>query len=147
MAKGKKTEKEMEIKEFVSKPESGKNNMKQKAARAKHSYMKKNLQVSVLNCFKNKVFLSSAGYAILAVAVILLGILVLKLPVVAVCSIVLVETLLAVCLHNIPVWLHVLVAVAQLLCGGYFDKTIFMVLSACLYVAAILVLKVIRQSE
>ena len=125
MAKGKKTEKEMEIKEFVSKPESGKNNMKQKAARAKHSYMKKNLQTSVQNCLKNKVFLSSAGYAILAVAVILLGILVLKLP----------------------VWLHVLVVVAQLLCGGYFDKTIFMVLSACLYVAAILVLKVIRQSE
>lgn len=147
MAKGKKTEKEMEIKEFVSKPESGKNNMKQKAARAKHAYMKKNLQASVQNCFKNRVFLSSAGYAVLAVAVILLGILVLKLPVVAVCCIVLIETLLAVCLHNIQVWLHVLVVVAQLLCGGYFDKIIFIVLSACLYVAAILVLKVIRQSE
>lgn len=147
MAQGKKKEKEIEIKEFVSKPDTGKTNMKQKAAQAKHSYMKKNMHTALQNCLKDKTVLVSAGYAVLAVAVILISILVLKLPVVAVCCIVLIETLLAVCLHNLPIWLHVLVVAAQLLCGGLFHRVVFMVLAACLYVAAILTLKVIRQSR
>ena len=146
MAEEKQTEKEIEVKEFISKPAGG-TNMKQKAARAKHSYMKKSMQVSLKRLIKDKAVLASSGYAVLAVIVILVSIFALKLPVVAVCSIVLIVTLLAVCLHNLPVWLHVLVVVAELLCGGYFDKILLMVLTACMYVAAILVLKVIRQNR
>ena len=147
MAQEKQTEKEIEVKEFISKPAGGTKHIKQKAARAKHSYRKKSMQISLERLMKDKTVLASVAYAVLAVGVILVSILALKLPVVAVCSIVLVETLLAVCLHNLPVWLHVLVVVAELLCGGYFDKILLMVFTACLYVAAILVLKVIRQNR
>ena len=45
MAQEKQTEKEIEVKEFISKPAGGTNHIKQKAARAKHSYRKKSMQI------------------------------------------------------------------------------------------------------
>ena len=84
MAQEKQTEKEIEVKEFISQPAGGTKHIKQKAARAKHSYRKKSMQISLERLMKDKTVLASVAYAVLAVGVILVSILALKLPVVAV---------------------------------------------------------------
>lgn len=80
------------------------------------------------------------GVILAALAVILIGILILDLPVVPVCIVVLIEAGLAVCLNEVPIWLHVLVIAAQIAVGVLCGNLIFLALAAALYFIAILVL-------
>ena len=89
---------------------------------------------------ENKKMLMLFGGIVAALAVILIGILVLDLPVVPVCVVVLIEAGLAVCFNNVPIWLHVLVMAAQIALGVLCGNLVFMVLAAVLYLIAILVL-------
>lgn len=86
-------------------------------------------------------------YALLSVIVILISILALDLPVVSVCLIVIIETLLAACLHKIQLWLHGSVVIAQIICGVMFAQTIFILLSVLLYIAAIIALRFILTDD
>lgn len=61
---------------------------------------------------ENKQHIALFGLIIAALAVILIGILVWKLPVVPVCIFVLLEAVLAVCLQNLPVWMHGAILIA-----------------------------------
>ena len=142
---GKATERDAVVKEFVSK--GNRTDLKKKAAKAKHAYVKKSIQFSVAEFLAKKSFLALAVYALAVIAVILLSVFVCKIPVVALCFIVVIETMLAACLHDLPVWLHVVVVAAQLVCGIIFDKALFMLIEAALYLAAIFVLKVVRQEK
>lgn len=142
---GKTAEKEAVVKEFVSKGNNTK--LKKKAAKARHAYTKKSVQFSVKELIADKSLLALIAYAAAVIAVILLGTLVCRVPVVAVCSIVVIETLLAACLHNLPIWLHVVVIAAEILSGIIFERALFMVIEAVLYLAAIFALKVIRQGK
>lgn len=89
---------------------------------------------------ENREMLLLFGVIVAALAVILIGILVLELPVVPVCVVVLIEVGLAVCLNNVPIWLHVLVMAAQIAVGALCGNLIFLLLAAVLYLFAILVL-------
>ena len=142
---GKTAEKEAVVKEFVSKGNNTK--LKKKAAKAKHAYAKKSIQFSGKELVRDKSLWALAAYAAAVIAVILLGTLVCRVPVVAVCSIVVIETLLAACLHNLPIWLHAVVIAAEILSGVIFERALFMGIEAVLYLAAIFALKVIRQEK
>lgn len=137
------SENETEVKEFVSR--DAHTNLKKKAARARQSYTKKSAQSALHKFASNKPLLALLAYAAAAAAAIVLSVLVCRIPVVAVCFIAIIETMLAACLHNLPVWLHVLVAAAELLCGVLFKKVLFMFIQTVLYVAAIAALRVFRQ--
>ena len=50
------------------------------------------------------------------------------------------EVLLAVCLHRIPVWIHGLIVIGQIAAGMAFSYLPFMILMVIEYIAAILVL-------
>lgn len=76
-------------------------------------------------------------FGVIAVIVILLGIMVCELPVVAVCTIVVIETAMAMCLHNLPIWVHALVIIAELIAGVLCGQMLFIVLAAVIYGAAI----------
>lgn len=91
---------------------------------------------------ENKQQLALFGIIAAALVVILIGILVWKLPVVAVCIFVLLEAGLAVCLQNLPVWLHGAVLIAQLIMGLIFGNGLFLMVCAVFYVMSILVLSV-----
>lgn len=142
---GNATEKETVVKEFVSK--GNRTDLKKKAAKARHAYAKKSIQFSVSEFLAKKSFWALAVYALTVIAVILIAVLVCEIPVVAVCSIVVIETLLAACLHDLPVWLHAVVIAAELACGIIFERSLFMILEAALYLAAIIVLKIVRQEK
>lgn len=79
-------------------------------------------------------------FVVMAVAMILVGFLACKVPLVAVCSIVILEALLAALLNKIPIWVHGILVIAQIVAGIIFGKVIFMILMAVVYVAAVLML-------
>lgn len=93
----------------------------------------------------NKSMLLLFAVIVAAIAVILVSVLVLKIPAVAVCVIVLLEIGMALCLHDVPVWLHGLVVIAQITAGVLCENTVFMVLCAVIYLFGILTLRFIRD--
>ena len=80
------------------------------------------------------------AFVVVALAMILISILALHLPVVAVCTIVILEALLAACLNRIPIWVHGLIVIAEIVAGIVFGKIVFMVLMAVVYVTAVTLL-------
>ena len=81
-----------------------------------------------------------AIFVVVAVAMILVSFLVLHIPLVAVCTIVILEGALAALLNRIPIWIHGLIVIAQIVAGILFGKIVFMVLMAVVYVAAVALL-------
>lgn len=79
-----------------------------------------------------------------ALLVILVSILTLQMPALPVCVIVLLEAGLAVCLHDVPIWLHGLVIIAQIAAGAFCGAAVFMALCAAIYAAGIFMLRLIR---
>lgn len=96
-------------------------------------------------CVDNKQALILFAAIIVMLAVILASILMLKMPVVPVCLLVVLEALLAVCLQQVPIWLHGLVAIVQIVTGALCAKLIFAILCAVVYVVAILALQFFRS--
>lgn len=94
---------------------------------------------------ENKSMLILFGVIVAALLVILVSILGFKVPVVPVCVIVLIEAALSVCLHDVPIWLHGLVVIAQIVAGILCGRTIFIALCALIYLIGILALKFIRD--
>lgn len=94
---------------------------------------------------ENKSMLLLFAVIVAAIAVILVSVLVLKIPAVAVCVIVLLEIGMALCLHDVPVWLHGLVVIAQIVAGVLCENTALIVLCAVVYLFGILTLRFIRD--
>ncbi len=94
---------------------------------------------------ENKSMLLLFCAIITVLLVILISMITLQIPAAPVCAIALIEAALAVCLHDVPIWLHLLVIVAQMIAGSLCGVTVFMVLSAAIYVAGILTLRFVRM--
>ena len=54
--------------------------------------------------------------------------------------IVLIQAALAVCMHKVPLWLHVVVIAAELALGIFTKNVVLMILAALLYFAGVVVL-------
>ena len=67
------------------------------------------------------------------------------MPVVPVCLIVLLEAGIACCLHDVPVWLHAIAVIAQIVAGVFAGATVFMVLCVVEYLVGILCLRYVRE--
>lgn len=85
------------------------------------------------------------GVIVAALLVILASIWGLDVPVVPVCIIVLIEAALAVCLHDVPIWLHGLVVIAQIIAGILCSNVIFIALCVVFYLVGILALRFARD--
>ena len=66
---------------------------------------------------ENQSMLMLFAVIVAALAVILTGIIALHMPVVPVCLIVLLETGIACCLHDVPIWLHAIAVIVQIIAG------------------------------
>lgn len=91
---------------------------------------------------ENKKHLAIFGLVTASLLVIIIGIMGWKLPVIGVCMFVLLEAVLAVCLQNLPIWIHGAVLIAQLIIGLLFGNGMFILLCAVYYVVSILVLSI-----
>lgn len=83
-----------------------------------------------------------SAFAVLSLVMILVSYFALSVPIVAVCSFVILETLLCALLNNTPIWVHFAVLVLQAAAGFYFEAVIFIVLMIVIYIAALLLLYV-----
>ncbi len=91
---------------------------------------------------ENKQQLTLFGVIVIALAIILAGILGWKLPAVSVCALVILEAGLAMCLQDIPIWLHGVIVIAQVAIGAIFGKVMFLLVCALFYVVGILALSI-----
>ena len=71
----------------------------------------------------------------------------LHVPVVAMCMLVILETVLAVFLHHAELWLHGVVILAEVIAGILCSKILLVVLCAVVYVAATACLQVSDRGE
>ena len=94
---------------------------------------------------ENRGMLTFFGVLVAALLVILISIIGLDIPAVAVCVIVLIEIAMAFCLHDVPIWLHGLVVIAQLVAGVLCHNLVFIALSAVIYLLGILTLRFVRD--
>ncbi len=136
--------KETEMKEFVSDGVKGTDRGK-KMAEAGRDYTRRTVEFVKKNLFGNQPLSILVLYAVLAAVVILISMIALKVPIVSVCLIVVIEALLAICLHNLPIWLHGAVMILEFVFGIIFGRTVFMILMAFLYLGAILTLQYLRR--
>lgn len=95
----------------------------------------------------DKAYLFLGGYILCAVVTVVLGIAVFHIPVVTAVLALFIEAGMATCLHNLPVWLHGIVLVAELILGIAVSQTIFMVLLVLCYVFAIFCLKYLNEED
>ncbi len=79
------------------------------------------------------------GFALFTVILICINTFALQIPVVAVCSIIILELVLLNLLDGIPVWVHAVVVLAQVALGFYVGKGVFMILNALVYVVGLLI--------
>lgn len=93
----------------------------------------------------NKQMLVLFGVIVAVLLMILGSILGLRMPAVPVCVMVLLEAGMALCLHDVPVWLHGVVLLAQALVGALAGKLVFMILCAAMYLVFILSLRFWRS--
>ncbi len=128
------------------KTEDSKKNMKKKINSAKKNYAKKNSQFTIAELKENSALIMLCVFVVFAVLEIVLGILVWKMPVVSVCIVVLIEAGLAACLHNLPVWLHGIVAAAEIVVGIISGKVIFMLIGILCY-GALFALKFQKENN
>ena len=94
---------------------------------------------------ENRPYLILFGVIVAALLVILVSILSLHLPVVSVCLILLIEAGMAVCLQQVPIWLHGIVVIAEVVLGIITGKWIFMLMCVAINVVGILALKFMRN--
>ena len=94
---------------------------------------------------ENQSMLMLFAAIVAALAVILTGIIALHMPVVPVCLIVLLETGIACCLHDVPSWLHAIAVIVQIIAGVLTGATVFMVLCVVEYLVGILCLRYVRD--
>lgn len=94
---------------------------------------------------ENLPLIALCTFGVIAVVIILLGIMLCKLPVIAVCTIVILETAIAMCLHNLPIWLHGLVIIAELIAGVLCGQMLFILFAAIVYIGAIVTLHFMEQ--
>lgn len=139
----------MEIKEFKRKPISQK-------PQKKNAVLKKKSRKSgghtlggwnMREVTENKSLITLCAFVVLAVLTIVLGLLVFHIPAVTVCLVIVIEALLAVCLHNVPLWVHGIVLAAEVALGIYVSLPVFMILAAICYLVAIFVLKFESEKE
>ncbi|MCI8390898.1 MAG: hypothetical protein HFI35_09510 [Roseburia sp.] len=94
---------------------------------------------------ENKGMLVFFGVLVAALLVILISIIGLDIPAVAVCVIAVIEIALAVCLHDVPIWLHGLVVIAQIAAGILCHNIVFIALCVVIYLLGILTLRFVRD--
>lgn len=96
---------------------------------------------------EKKEWIALAGFVIVALAAIILGICIWKVPVVAMCVLVILEVGIAVMLHNAELWFHAVVILIEVIAGVLAARVAPILLCIAVYVAAAAVLRVLDKGE
>lgn len=89
----------------------------------------------------NKRLLALIVFAVLAVVANLIGIFALNVSIVPICSLIIIEAALAVCMHNAELWVHGFLLLAQIIAGILTGNIILMIICAIIYIVALVSLE------
>lgn len=95
----------------------------------------------------SRMVLPIALFALITLAMIVVGIEALKVPVVAMCFLIILEVGLAVMFHHVELWLHGVLVLAEIIAGIVCGKAVLVVLCAVIYVAATIFLQMLDKGE
>ena len=95
----------------------------------------------------NKMMLAVAAFALVTLAMIVIGIMALKVPPVAMCVLIIIEAGIAVMLHHAELWLHGVLVLAEVIVGIAIGKAVLIILCAVVYVAATVFLQMLDKRE
>lgn len=95
----------------------------------------------------NKMMLAVAAFALVTLAMIVIGIMALKVPEVAMCVLIIIEAGIAVMLHHAELWLHGVLVLAEVIVGIAIGKAVLIILCAVVYVAATVFLQMLDKRE
>lgn len=93
---------------------------------------------------KNKTIISIAAFAIVAVAMLVVSVLVAECPVAAACVLLVIEVAIAALLHNVELWFHGVFVIVELIAGLITGKILLVALFLVVYLAATLALRFIK---
>lgn len=96
---------------------------------------------------EKKSLITLSAFVLVAAIVIVLGICVLKVPVVPLCSLVILETGIAVMLHHAELWIHAVVIIIEVIAGAVSGTLVLAVLCALVYAAGTAVLISLDKSD
>lgn len=102
---------------------------------------------NVISSIRRKPMIPLVIFLVAAVILIIISTAALSIPIVPVCTIVILEALLAALLRRIPLWIHGLVAIAEIVVGVLCAKAVFMILMTIVYVLAVALLFVWSTEE
>ncbi len=85
---------------------------------------------------ENKVAVALAAFCVAALAIILIGIFAVKVPVVAMCVLVILEAGIAVMMHKAELWIHGVMVLVQIIVGIIAGRTVVIILCVLVYAAA-----------
>ena len=85
-------------------------------------------------------FIALAAYLVALVVIFIVSFKVIGIPIAAVGIFVVLEAALAALLAKIPLWVHGLFFIGQLVAGAFFGKIVFMLLMALIYAGAVCML-------
>lgn len=92
--------------------------------------------------YENRDQLTLFGVIVSAIVIILIGILAWNVPVLLACILVLLEAALAVCMQNVPIWVHGVIVIAEVVTGSLVGRALFLLLCGIFYMISILALNV-----
>ncbi|MCR5388353.1 MAG: hypothetical protein K6E56_03805 [Lachnospiraceae bacterium] len=94
---------------------------------------------------KNKKLCVLGLYAVLALLAIIIGIFASKMPVVAVCVIVIFQVAFVILLDENPIWLHLIVFALDVIAGLFTHHALFMLFAALVYIGGVVVLEILQR--
>lgn len=100
-----------------------------------------------LKTLKDKPIIPLGIFLAVTVVMIIVSFVALHIPIVAICTIAILEVLLCALLNRIPIWVHGIIVIAQIVAGITFGKVVFMVLMAIIYVLAVCLLYLWTSEE
>lgn len=87
-----------------------------------------------------------AGFVLMMIIYIAAGILACKVALVPVCFIALLEIIIARCFYNLPIWVHLLIVILEIIAGALVGQALFAILAALVYFIAVFELCYLRRS-
>ncbi len=80
-----------------------------------------------------------------AILVVVLSIAAFDVPVLAACVVIALNVAIALCLRDVPVWLHGMVLIVEIVTGFVVKKAVFMLLCAVVYLLVVVEFRFMRK--
>lgn len=131
---------EPEVKEFVSRTREKSTLGTAKTKSAGKSSARKNSSIRRQRRKSEEQVIILAGFVLMTILFIVLGTLACKVALTVVCLTALLEVILARCLYPLPIWIHLVILIIEIVAGAFVGQALFAIMAALVYLIAVILL-------